>query len=90
MNDYCVREAPVVSCENESRNQTIQEYIHETIQILCETKAVLQEFTAVIKGSAHDDNPKKEANCLLEEARMMPALAHENLQKLLEIKDSII
>lgn len=90
MNDYCARESTLNSCEDEIRNSTIKNDIQETFEILCETKSVLQEFATIINGNTHDDNAKKDANCLWEEARMMTALAYENLQKLLEIKGSII
>ena len=88
--DYCARESTLNTCDEEIRNSTIMADIQETFKILCETKSVLQDFSTIINGNTPDNNAKKDANCLWEEARMMTALAYENLQKLLEIKGSII
>ena len=88
--DYCARESTLNSCEDEIKNSTIKHDIQETFKILCETNAILQDFAQIINGQSHEEKVKKDANCLWEEARLMTALAYENLQKLLEIKGSII
>ena len=90
MMDYCARESTVNTCEEAIRNQTVKMSIQETFNILCEMNALLQDFSQIINGQTHEDKIKKDASCLWEEARQMTALAYENLQKLNEIKGSII
>ena len=88
--DYCARESTLNPCEDEIRNSTIKNDIQEIFKILCEINSVLQDFAQIINGNTHEEKQKKDANCLWEEARLMTALAYGNLQKLLEIKGSII
>ena len=90
MMDYCARESTLNSCEDEIRNATIKMDIQETTKILRETNCCLQEFAAIVNGGKQEDKTQKDAGSLWEEARMMTALAYENMQRLLEIKGSII
>lgn len=85
--DYCAREKTM---DEVVREQTIQMSINETNKILREMNCLLQEFASIINGSKQEDKTPRDASSLWEEARMLPALAYENLQKLIEIKGSII
>ena len=94
MMDYRVTESPLNTCtpygEDEIRNTTIKMDIQETYKILCETNCVLRDFAQIIDGRTREEKTEKDASCLSEEARMMVALAHENMKKLMEIKNGII
>lgn len=94
--DYCARESTLnayeseaKSCEGEAK-ATIKLDIQETYKILCETNQVLQDFAQIINGQNNEVKERKDASCLWEEARLMTAMAYENLVRLQEIKGSII
>ena len=87
--DYCARET-TFQPECEVKDATIKMNIQETTKILREMYCILNDFASIINGKVSDENNKKDANCLWEEARMMPALAYECLKKLNEIKGDII
>ena len=95
--DYCARESTLNAydgeakyCEDEVKNTTIKSDIQETYKILCETNQVLQDFAKIINGQNNEVKERKDASCLWEEARLMTAMAYENLVRLQEIKGSII
>lgn len=94
MMDYRVTESTLNTCtpygEDEIRNTTIKSDIQETYKILCETNCVLRNFAQIINGETREEKKEKDASCLWEEARLMTALAYEDLQKLNEIKGSIL
>lgn len=87
--DYCAREGTLNPCE-EIREQTIKMSVQETYKILSDMNATLQDFAQIVNGKANENNVQKSAGSLWEESRLMVALAYENLQKLNEIKRSII
>ena len=87
--DYCARESTQNTCEGEVKT-TIKLDIQETYKILCETNSVLQDFAKIINGQNNEVKEHKDASCLWEEARLMTAMAYENLVRLQEIKGSII
>lgn len=76
--------------EEVKKDQTIKMSIQETCKILREMKVALDDFGAIINGSKIEEKVPVDANCLWDEARMMTALAYENLHRLLEIRGSII
>ena len=88
--DYCVRELPVNDREEVVRDQTIKASIQETYKILRETNSSLKEFASIVNGDKPEDKTPRDASSLWDEARLLVALAYENLQKLNEIKMSII
>lgn len=92
MMDYCVKESTLntATCDEAIREQTIKMSIQETYKILGDMNATLQEFAQIVNGKANGDNVQKNAGSLWEESRLMVALAYENLQKMNEIKRSII
>lgn len=92
MMDYCAKESTLnpVPCDEVIREQTIKMSIQETYKILGDMNATLQEFAQIVSGKADGDNVQKNVGSLWEESRLMVALAYENLQKLIEIKRSII
>ena len=87
--DYCTRET-TLQPEGEIENVTIKMDILETTKILREMYCTLNDFASIINGKVSGENNKKDANNLGEEAHMMTAFAYECLQKLNEIKRSII
>ena len=87
--DYCAKES-TFQPECEVKDATIKMDIQETSKILNEMYLVLSEFGSIINGKFSEENKRKDANCLWEEARMMTALAYECLKKLNEIKGNII
>ena len=89
--DYCAMESTLIDNRGEvGRDQTIQMSIQETYKILREMNDKLEEFGSIVNGSKHEDKAPRDASCLWDEARLLVALAYENLQKLNEIKKSII
>ena len=90
MNDYCARESTLNETSEVAREQSIKMSIQETHKILREMNCLLQEFSSVVNGSRQEDKTEKDASCLWDEARLLTALAYENLHKLSEIKGSII
>lgn len=82
MMNYAAEEA---KCE-----QTIASNIRETVKIMHEMKCVLGDFALIINGSKNDDKTPVDVDCLSDEASVMLELACENLQKLLEIRRSLI
>ena len=90
MMDYCAKESTINSTDEVMREQTIKMSIQETYKILKDMNCMLQEFSAIVNGSKQEDKTPRDASSLWEEARMVTALAYENLQKLSEIKGSII
>lgn len=50
----------------------------------------LQEFASIVNGTKPEEKTARDASSLWDESRLVVALAYENLQKLLEIKGSII
>lgn len=90
MMDYCTRESTLNTCEGEVRTSSIKMDIQETYKILTEMDAVLNELGMIIKGPFNADKKQKDVNCLCEEARLVTALAYDCLNKLLEIKNSIV
>ena len=89
MRDYSVTESTL--CEREEvGNITIKIDIQETFNVLVEMNKLLSEFAQIINGQSHDETVRKDVCCMREEARMMTSLAHENLKRLIDIKDSII
>ena len=91
MMDYCVRESTINRDEEVTREQTIKSSIQETRKILLEMHSVLGEFASIVNGDQKtDDKTQRDASSLWEESRLLTALAYENLQKLIEIKMSII
>ena len=87
--DYCAKES-TFQPECEVKDATIKTEIQETSKILNEMYLVLSEFGSIINGKFSEENKRKDANCLWEEARMMTALSYECLKKLNEIKGNII
>lgn len=77
-------------CVEEVKNPTIGMDIRETYHILCEMNNLLNEFAMLINGKAREDKVRKDAGSMWEEARMLTALAYENMEQLKEIKGSII
>ena len=92
MMDYCARESTINAypMEEVKKEQTIQASIQETHKILREMKVALDDFGAIVNGSKLEEKVPVDANSLWDEARMITALAYENLQRLLEIRGSII
>ena len=76
--------------EEDKCEQTIGSYIGETFKVMQEMKCVLDDFASIVNGSKNDDKTPAEANCLRDEARRVLAQADENLQRLLDIKGSVI
>ena len=87
--DYCVRES-AFSPECEHNDVTIKMDIQETTKILREMYCTLNDFASIINGKVSGENNMKDANNLGEEAHMMTTFAYDCLQKLNEIKRSII
>lgn len=89
MRDYGTMESPMV--EVNEKTTTVKDDIQETHACLCEMSCVLNEFFAIVFGNnvTEKDIPK-DASSLSEEARMMTALAHDNLLKLSKIKNGIV
>ena len=87
--DYCSKESTLNPCE-EIREQTIQSSIQETFKILSDMNTMLQDFAQIVSGKTNEEKVQKNAGSLWEESRLMVGLAYENLQKLREIKGSII
>ena len=91
MMDYCARESTLNRDEEVARDQTIKSSIQETRKILLEMHSVLGEFASIVNGDQKtDDKTQRDASSLWEESRLLTALAYENLQKLNEIRMSII
>ena len=91
MMDYCVRESTLNDREEVVRDQTIKASIQETRKILLEMHSTLIEFASIVNGDQKNDNKvQRDASSLWDEARLLTALAYENLQKLNEIRMSII
>ena len=91
MMDYCAKESTLNRDDEVGRDQTIKSSIQETRKILLEMHSVLGEFASIVNGGQKtDDKIQKDASSLWEESRFLTALAYENLQKLIEIKMSII
>lgn len=88
--DYCAREPMLNDREEVVRDQTIKASIQETYKILRETNSSLKEFASIVNGDKPEDKTQRDASSLWDEARLLVALAYENLQKLNEIKMSII
>lgn len=76
--------------EEEVKDATIKMDIQETYKIMNEMKCVLNEFASVVNGKHQEEKTPKDASCMWEEARMLTALAYENLKQLIDIKSSII
>ena len=88
--DYCARESTLTPCE-EAREVSIKMNIQETLEVLCEMSAVLDEFNQIISGrTTEQKGPARDASSLWEESKMTASLACENLRKLIEIKGKII
>lgn len=90
--DYCARESTINTCQGEeavARDASIKMNIQETRKILMEMGCVLDEFAAIVNGQKREDKTPRDACSLWDEASMLTALAYENLQKILEIKNSI-
>ena len=87
--EYGKMEAAIA--EINEKQPTVKDDIQETHSCLCEMSYVLNEFFAIVYGSngTEKDIPR-DASSLSEEARMMTALAHDNLQKLNKIKNGIV
>ena len=91
MMDYCARESTLNMDEEVARDQTIKASIQETRKILLEMHSVLIDFASIVNGDQKtDDKIQRDAKSLWEESRLLTALAYENLQKLNEIRMSII
>ena len=88
--DYCARESTLEPCYDEVKETTIQMSIRETFKILSDMDAMLQDFAQIINGETHEAKKQLNAGSMWEEARLMTALAYENLQTLKEIKKSVI
>ena len=88
--DYCARESTLEPCCDGVKETTILMSIRETFKILGEMDAMLQDFAQIINGETHEEKKQLNAGSMWEEARLMTALAYENLQTLKEIKKSII
>lgn len=88
--DYCARESTLNDRDEVVRDQTIKASIQETYKILRETNSALKEFASIVNGDKPEDKTPRDASSLWDEARLLVALAYENLQKLNEIKMSII
>ena len=89
--DYCARESTLNMDEEVTRDQTIKASIQETRKILLEMHSVLVDFASIVNGDQKtDDKIQRDAKSLWEESRLLTALAYENLQKLNEIRMSII
>ena len=88
--DYCARESTLNPVCDEVRDPTIKMSIQEAYNILTEMNEKLNEFSQIVNGKPHDDKVQKNAISLLDESRMLVALAYNNLQILDEIKKSII
>lgn len=89
--DYCAKESTINAypVEEVKKDQTIQSSIKETCKILREMKAALDNFGAIVNGSKLEEKVPVDANCLWDEARIMTAMAYDNLQRLIEIRGSI-
>ena len=91
MMDYCVKESTLNRDDEVVRDQTIKENIQETRKTLLEMQSMLFEFASIVNGvQKNEDKIQRDASSLWDEARLLTALAYENLQKLNEIKMSII
>lgn len=90
MMDYCARESTLNSTDEVMREQTIKMSIQEAYKILRDMGSSLDELSQIVNGGRADDKTQRDASSLWEEARMLVGLAYENLQKLNEIKGSII
>ena len=89
MRDYGTMESPIA--EVNEKLPTVKDDIQETHSCLCEMSYVLNEFFAIVFGNKETEKDiPRDASSLSEEARMMVALAHENMKKLMEIKNGII
>ena len=92
MMDYCARESTLNRDDEVTRDQTIKSSIQETRKILLEMHSVLIAFASIVNGDQKHNEEKiqRDASSLWEESMLLAALAYENLQKLNEIKMSII
>ena len=90
MMDYCARESTINEREEVGKDQTIKMSIQETYKILRDMNSSLHEFASIVNGDRPEDKTPRDASSLWDEARLLVALAYENLQKLNEIKGSII
>ena len=89
MMEYGKMEAAIA--EINEKQTTVKDDIQETHSCLCEMSYVLNEFFAIVFGNKETEKDiPRDASSLSEEARMMTALAHDNLQKLNKIKNGII
>ena len=88
--DYCVRESTLNTVCEEVRDPTIKMSLQETHNILTEMNEKLNEFSQIVNGKPHEEKEQKPVASLWDEARMLVALAYNNLQILNEIKKSII
>ena len=90
MMDYCVRESTVDDSVAVAREQTVGASIQETHKILREMNNILKVFASIVNGDKPEDKTERDVSSLWDESRLLVALAYENLQKLNEIKESII
>ena len=88
--DYCARESTLNPVCGEDRDPTIKMSIQETYNILTEMNEKLNEFSQIVNGKPHEEKGQEPVASLWGEARMLVALAYNNLQILNEIKKSII
>ena len=88
--DYCARESTLNTACEDVREPTIKTSIQETYNILTEMNDKLNEFSQIVNGKPHEEKGQKPVSSLWDEARMLVALAYNNLQILDEIKKSII
>ena len=89
MMEYGKMEAAIA--EINEKQPTVKDDIQETHACLCEMSYVLNEFFAIVYGGKETEKDiPRDASSLSEEARMMTALAHDNLQKLNKIKNGIV
>ena len=89
MLDYTVTES-TLNRDDVVREQSIKMSIQETYKILREMNCSLMEFASIVNGTKPEDKTPRDATSLWDESRLLVALAYENLQKLNEIKGSII
>lgn len=88
--DYCAKESTLQPAGDIVKEQTIKASIQEAYSILRETNCLLMDLAQVINGDKKEDRVPREATGLWDETRLIVALAYENLQRLAEIKGSII
>ena len=90
MNDYCARESTLNEMSEVAKEQSIKMSIQETHKIMLEMSNLLKEFASIVNGDKQEEKTPRDASCLWDEARILTALAFENLHKLIEIKGSIV